>query len=76
MGCGVPVLPVVGLAFTGVSSGVLAFFGSLARVATLVVLGTMTLGAAYLAGGRRRGEEPCPLVERLSGAGALRKGGA
>lgn len=48
MGCGVPVLPVVGLAFTGVSSGVLGFFGSLARIATAVVLGMMTLGVAYL----------------------------
>lgn len=48
MGCGVPILPVIGLAFTGVSSGTLQFFGTLARVATAVVLFAMTLGVAWL----------------------------
>jgi hypothetical protein len=47
MGCGVPVLPVIGLAFTGVSSGTLAFFGELARVGTAVVLLAMTAGVAW-----------------------------
>lgn len=48
VGCGVPILPVVGLAITGVSSGTLAFFGSLARVGTAVVLFAMALGVAWL----------------------------
>lgn len=48
MGCGAPVLPVVALALTGLSSGVLQFFAGLARVATAIVLLAMTLGVAYL----------------------------
>ena len=48
VGCGVPVLPVVGLAITGVSSGTLVFFGQLARVSTMVVLFAMALGVVYL----------------------------
>jgi hypothetical protein len=37
MGCGAPVLPVVGLAFAGLSSGMLAFLAGLSRVTTLLV---------------------------------------
>ncbi len=48
MGCGVPVLPVVGLALTGLSSGMLTFFAEFSRVATAVVLLTMTLGVVWL----------------------------
>ena len=48
MGCGVPILPVVGLALTGVSSGMLAFLGELARVGTAVLLFAMTVGVAWL----------------------------
>jgi len=47
VGCGVPILPVVGLAITGVSSGTLAFFGSLARVGTTVVLFAMSLAVVW-----------------------------
>jgi hypothetical protein len=47
MGCGAPVIPVVGLAFAGLSSGTLAFLASLSRVMTwLVFLG---LSAAVVA---------------------------
>jgi hypothetical protein len=42
------VLPVVGLAITGVSSSTLVFFGQLARVSTMVVLFAMALGVVYL----------------------------
>lgn len=49
VGCGAPVLPVVGLAFAGLSSGTLKFLSETSRVATLVVLGALTLGVAYLA---------------------------
>lgn len=48
MGCGVPVLPVVGLALTGVSSGTLAFLGGLARIGTAVILVAVTVMVAWL----------------------------
>lgn len=47
MGCGVPVLPVVGLALTGISSGTLTFLAQFARVATPVVLIALTAGVAW-----------------------------
>ncbi|MBI2467029.1 MAG: hypothetical protein HYV62_04315 [Candidatus Rokubacteria bacterium] len=49
MGCGVPVLPVVGLALTGLSSGTLTFFADASRVAIWVVLTAVALGIAHLA---------------------------
>jgi hypothetical protein len=48
MGCGVPVLPVVGLALTGVSSGTLVFLAQLSQVATAVVLLVIALSVAWL----------------------------
>jgi hypothetical protein len=48
MGCGAPVLPVVGLAFAGLSSTTLAFLAGLSRVATPVILAGLALGVAYL----------------------------
>jgi hypothetical protein len=74
MGCGVPVLPVVGLALTGVSSGTLAFFGGLARVGTAVVLVVMTLGVAWLGwlvGSFRRGSEPPRVSPRVAALACL-----
>jgi hypothetical protein len=47
-GCGVPVLPVVGLAFTGISSGTLALFTTLARVGITVVLFVMIVAVLWL----------------------------
>jgi hypothetical protein len=44
---GSPVLPVLGLAFVGLSSGTLTFLADLLRVATTVVLVAVTLGVAY-----------------------------
>jgi len=55
MGCGAPVIPVVGLAFVGLSSGALALLAEVSRVATAVVFSAVTIGVAYLgwlAGGR------------------------
>jgi hypothetical protein len=55
VGCGAPVLPVVGLAFAGLSSGALKFLSDLSLVAAGVLLIAMTLGVAYFAwlvGGR------------------------
>jgi hypothetical protein len=49
MGCGAPVIPVVGLAFVGLSSGTLAWLAQVSTVATVAVIGGMTLGVLYLA---------------------------
>ncbi len=60
MGCGVPVLPVVGLALTGVSSGTLSFLMQLSRVATAVVLIVMAAGVAWFGwpvGGQPQGRQ-------------------
>lgn len=48
MGCGLPVLPVVGLALTGLSSGTLTFFSTLSRLTSAFVLLAMTAGVAWL----------------------------
>jgi len=48
MGCGAPVLPVVGLAFVGLSSGTLKWMADLSSVGTSVVLGALVLGVSYL----------------------------
>jgi len=49
MGCGAPVIPVVGLAFVGLSSGTLAWLSQLSIVATPLVIGGMALGVVSLA---------------------------
>jgi hypothetical protein len=48
MGCGAPVIPVVGLAFAGLSSGTLALLASLSRVTTALVLAGLIGAVAYL----------------------------
>jgi hypothetical protein len=48
MGCGAPVLPVVGLAFAGLSSGTLAFLAGLSRVTTLLVFLALTAAVVVL----------------------------
>ncbi len=48
IGCGAPVVPVVGLAFVGLSSGTLAFLAHLSTVASWTVIGAMALGVGYL----------------------------
>jgi hypothetical protein len=47
-GCGVPVLPVVGLAFTGLSSGTLTLFSTLSRISIALVLAAMSIGVIWL----------------------------
>lgn len=47
VGCGVPTLPVIGLAFTGVSSATLAFFADLSSIAFWVVLSAVAAGVAW-----------------------------
>jgi hypothetical protein len=48
MGCGAPVLPVIGLAFVGLSSGTLALLAELSRLATTLVFIAVALGVVYL----------------------------
>jgi hypothetical protein len=48
MGCGAPVIPVMGLAFVGLSSGTLMLLSELSQVGTAVVLVAMMLAVAYL----------------------------
>ena len=61
-GCGVPVLPVVGLAFTGLSSGTLTLFSTLSRVSIAVVLAAMAIAVIWL--GWRAGSAPGDVVQR------------
>jgi hypothetical protein len=49
MGCGAPVLPVVGLAFVGLSSTTLKWMAEASTIATWVVLLAMSAGVLYLA---------------------------
>jgi len=68
MGCGAPVLPVIGLAFAGLSSGTLAVLAEASRVATGVVFIAVASGAVYfawLAGGRDI-EEQVPRPARFA----------
>jgi len=54
LGCGAPVLPVIGLAFAGLSSGTLALLSGLSRgMAVMVILG-LAVGVAVL--GARAGQ--------------------
>src|ERR1700693_4133097 len=63
-GCGVPVLPIVGLAFSGLSSGTLTLFSTLSRVSIAVVLAAMGLAVLWLgwrAGAPPPGSAPAPV---------------
>jgi hypothetical protein len=60
-----PVMPVVGLAFTGLSSGTLAFFSTLSQISFAVVLAAMSLAVLWLgwqAGGATRPVSPSVAV--------------
>jgi hypothetical protein len=49
MGCGAPMIPVVGLAFVGLSSTTLALFAHVSTYATIAVIGGFAAGVLYLA---------------------------
>jgi hypothetical protein len=49
MGCGAPMIPVVGLAFVGLSSTTLTLFAQVSTYATIAVIGGLTAGVLYLA---------------------------
>ena len=75
MGCGAPVIPVVGLAFAGLTSGTLAVLAGLSRVATVVVFAAVILGTIYLAwlAGRPAAPSPArkPPVAETAPAGSI-----
>lgn len=48
MGCGAPVIPVIGLAFVGLSSGTLAVLAEVSQIATMIVIIAVALGITYL----------------------------
>ena len=48
MGCGAPVLPVIGLAVAGLSSGTLAVLSGVSRVMSAVVMIALAAGVAFL----------------------------
>jgi hypothetical protein len=48
VGCGAPVLPVIGLAFAGLSSGTLALLSTLSRVVGVGLLVFLVLAVGYL----------------------------
>jgi len=48
MGCGAPVIPVLGLAFVGLESGTLHFLAGSSRVATIALLVVLVLAVGYL----------------------------
>ena len=79
MGCGAPVIPVVGLAFAGLSSGTLAWLSHTSTVATAIVIAGMSAGVIYLGwqvGGGTRGPVPrlAPLILPSPQRGGRRRG--
>jgi len=48
MGCGAPVIPVLGLAFVGLESGTLHFMAQASRVGTIAVFAALIAAVGYL----------------------------
>ena len=48
MGCGAPVIPVLGLAFVGLESGTLHFMAQASRIGTIVVFAALIAAVGYL----------------------------
>jgi hypothetical protein len=70
MGCGAPVLPVVGLVFTGLSSTTLKWMSELSTVATAAVLVGMGGGVLYLAWRAGAAQTPAPVTLSRPGTGS------
>ena len=58
-GCGAPVLPMVGLAFTGLPGGTLSLFATLSRISSALVIAVMAVAVIWL-GWRVGSAEPHP----------------
>ncbi len=57
-GCGAPVMPVIGLAFAGLSSGTIKWMSEMSTIASTIVLAGVALGVVYL--GWRAGRPVAP----------------
>lgn len=66
-GCGVPVLPIVGLAFSGLSSGTLTLFSTLSRVSIAVILAAMAVAVLWLGWRAGAARPPSPKVAGVAG---------
>jgi hypothetical protein len=76
-GCGVPVLPIVGVAFTGLSSGQMTLLTTLSRVSyavVLVAMGIAVLWLGYRVGSGPKMPPPQKASETPVGAQAARSG--
>src|SRR5438034_1007660 len=62
VGCGAPVLPVVGLVFAGLSSTTLAVLSQLSRISAIAVIVALVLAIAWL--GWQVGNRGAPRVSR------------
>ena len=73
VGCGAPVLPVVGLVFAGLSSTTLALLSQVSRISAIAVIVALLVAIAWLGWetGRRRGATPSARDERPGEPGAL-----
>lgn len=60
MGCGAPVIPVLGLAFVGLESGTLHFLAQSSRVATIALFAVLVLAVGYLGYRTGRAQERLP----------------
>ncbi len=70
MGCGAPVIPVVGLAFVGLSSTTLTLFAQVSTYATLAVVAGLLAGVLYLAW-RVGDAPPHPALSPSGGEGPI-----
>src|SRR5688572_19013329 len=69
VGCGAPVLPVVGLVFAGLSSGTLAWLSQLSRVSAVLVIVALLVAIVWLgwqAGVRMDAGGPRPVLPRTN----------
>ena len=60
MGCGAPVIPVLGLAFVGLESGTLHFLAQSSRAATIGVFAVLVVAVFWL--GRATNRPPTPII--------------
>jgi len=65
MGCGAPVIPVLGLAFVGLESGTLHFLAQTSRVGTIAVFAALIVAVGYL-GWKASGAQGCRERRALS----------
>jgi hypothetical protein len=70
-GCGVPVLPVLALAFTGLTSGTLTLISQLSRISFVVISSLMAVAILWFGWKAGTAPRPPPSVARDSGASGI-----